>query len=511
MTVMKSIELNDKKDELTRVKLIKILQSGEYSYQPIVIRNAHQLLQDDMEKELDLGIVDYERVKDTRLIHEGNKTTNELLELSEAIRSYKRGDLSNLHPDYVYLDEDVEDDNVRRTNIRNNALMRQKIAKEVLGTEEALYVLYVLYDIKNDVHYPIVNSDLFNLILEWEFIKTEEAFYKTHQVDTYEFYTLYATSRSSALYDKNTPISRLVQQVGTFDKFNLISNQITVDENGIRLGINTKYDEVINNLINIDKLKSFDDKHIILRNNERLNLLSWLNYGLTYVNTDLTFDCAPFKIKLNGPSKNHNSSRIIRQMSEVGNPGYLFVGEDFEKLSDDKSQITYKAPINSEEDTYALPDVKNGDKRRVQFEKGTLSNIRTTEETFIYGAYEDVVEFVKSGDIHKLYSNDKFVKVIVHTLEQNLLLIKIEATAVSNLSKSTYFNHHVREIDRVSYNMGTLVFNDKFIDLNVVNSFTSLTGALWSGSDDNVIPYQWYVSDAEKLKTPVFREYLENI
>lgn len=99
----------------------------------------------------------------------------------------------------------------------------------------------------------------------------------------------------------------------------------------------------------------------------------------------------------------------------------------------------------------------------------------------------------------------------MHTLEQNLLLIKIEATAVSNLSKSTYFNHHVREIDRVSYNMGTLVFNDKFIDLNVVNSFTSLTGALWSGSDDNVIPYQWYVSDAEKLKTPVFREYLENI
>src|SRR5699024_11998294 len=101
----------------------------------------------------------------------------------------------------------------------------------------------------------------------------------------------------------------------------LIIYKIMYDENVFCLGVNTKYDEVINNLINIDKLKSYDDKHIILRNDEKLNLLSWLNYGLTYVNTDLTFDCAPFKIKLNGPSKNHNSSRIIRQMYEVGNQG----------------------------------------------------------------------------------------------------------------------------------------------------------------------------------------------
>ena len=511
MTVMKSIELNDKKDELTRINLIKILQSGEYSYQPIVVRNAHHFLQDDMEKELDLGIVDYERVKDTRLIHEGTKTTDELLELSEAIRSYKRGDLTNLHPDYVYLDEDVDDDDLRRENIRNNALMKQKIAKEVLGTDEALYVLYVLYDIKNDVHYPVVNSELFNLILEWEFIKTEEAFYKTHQTDTFEFYTLYATNKSNALYDKNTPISRLVQQVGTFDRFNVISNQVTVDENGIRLEVNTKYDEIINNLVNIDKLKSFNDKHNVVKHEKNLNLLNWLNYGLTYVNTDLVFNRAPFKIKLNGPSKNRNSSRIIRQMSEVGNPGYLFVGEDFEKLSGEKSEINYNAFLDSEEDTYALPDVKNGDKRRVQFEKGTMGSVKTKKETFIYGAYEDVVEFVKSGDIHKLYSNDAFVKTIVHPLEQNLLLIKIEAVAVSNLNETNYFNHQVHEIDRVSYNMGTLVFNDKFVDLNLVNSFESLTNALWSTSDNSVIPYQWYVSDEAKLKTPVFREYLENI
>lgn len=250
-------------------------------------------------------------------------------------------------------------------------------------------------------------------------------------------------------------------------------------------------------------------------------------------------DAKLFDIALEKPREVKNSSRIIRQMAEVGNPEYVFLdipyNEQFLKEDSQISKPEYN--LNSED----IPVI-------IQENSPEYSE---TKEFEILGYSEDVEAFTKTQAFHNLYNSELYVIAHVRKVFNGLVKLilnvskvtfnstrpKLDSCITDEFIKQMYtrnedvidfINNFIDKKElmnsRTTFNHGKFVFSNGIVDFDNIKNVDIMTIILKTESAtkletiiDNDIDILRYldikatVNSKERLNNGTFRNLLENI
>lgn len=237
-----------------------------------------------------------------------------------------------------------------------------------------------------------------------------------------------------------------------------------------------------------------------------------------------------FDIGLEKPTSKPNTSRIVRQMAEVGNPEYLFIDIKYDEnwLRQDTLQPQYHG-VDKRNNVKVCTDVKNHES----------DNIR------ILGHYEDVKAFTRTKAFHDMYDKERYITTNLTHFKNGMVDLSIYMNTVTfnNLADVTFKTRVASDIKRMNIvknpnyyelnnddnyrvkanvNYGQIVFEDKIVDMNEIKSpFLLYTGVC--GISDISFSYGEYdlslsLDHVSRTKNPkamlehdAFRVMLENI
>lgn len=237
-----------------------------------------------------------------------------------------------------------------------------------------------------------------------------------------------------------------------------------------------------------------------------------------------------FDIGLEKPTSKPNTSRIVRQMAEVGNPEYLFIDIKYDEnwLRQDTLQPQYHG-VDKRNNVKVCTDVKNHES----------DNIR------ILGHYEDVKAFTRTKAFHDMYDKERYITTNLTHFKNGMVALSIYMNTVTfnNLADVTFKTRVASDIKRMNIvknpnyyelnnddnyrvkanvNYGQIVFEDKIVDMNEIKSpFLLYTGVC--GISDISFSYGEYdlslsLDHVSRTKNPkamlehdAFRVMLENI
>lgn len=254
---------------------------------------------------------------------------------------------------------------------------------------------------------------------------------------------------------------------------------------------------------NIHEKLEGNDEH------RNFSILSDLKDILRFTSSDFmkTYKNYPFDIKLMNETVKPNSSKIIRQMAEVGNIRDIFlnINEDFEIDNILRKQENY-----SDFNAFGF----EGDPTRVVInERLDVGGDEYIENhARITGHYLDVQAFVQTPNFHMLYNSKNDVQV---TFKNEINgMVKLDIYERNILKYIDSYNYYNLEYDRHYFNQTHhLIINDceiqnlNDIQLNRIENRLSTTSPMNSKS-----MYRHIAEQPEfKLKFVNFRKYLEQI
>ena len=258
------------------------------------------------------------------------------------------------------------------------------------------------------------------------------------------------------------------------------------------------------------------------------------------------FDSEVFDIALEKPTPVKNTSRIIRQMAEVGNPEYTFLDMD------------YKDSYLKEPSQVLKPVYNEGGKNIPVIIECLSANSESLNEYTIIGHHEDVEAFTKTQAFHDLYNNERYattrlVKMFnglvrlhlsdVTTTFSNTLRGSNDVTLENEFLRTLYKdnkenndvwdlvpqymdnNKHMVNV-KFSFNHGKIVFNNGIVDfenIKDVNMFYTILDVKYdfessfNGFIENYHNILYRMRDfsnkstRDKLDNGTFRNLLENI
>ena len=250
-------------------------------------------------------------------------------------------------------------------------------------------------------------------------------------------------------------------------------------------------------------------------------------------------DAKLFDIALEKPREVKNSSRIIRQMAEVGNPEYVFL------------DIPYNEQFLKEDNQISKPEYNLNSENIPVIIQNNTSDGSETKEFEILGYSEDVEAFTKTQAFHNLYDSELYV--IAHVCKVFNGLVKL----ILNVSKVTFnstrpnldscitddfkrqmYTRNEDVIDfinnfidkkelmnsRTTFNHGKFVFSNGIVDFDNIKNVNIMTIILKTesamnletiiDSEINILRYldiKATVNNKERLNNGTFRNLLENI
>lgn len=237
-----------------------------------------------------------------------------------------------------------------------------------------------------------------------------------------------------------------------------------------------------------------------------------------------------FDIGLEKPTSKPNTSRIVRQMAEVGNPEYLFIDTKYDEnwLRQDTLQPQYHG-VDKRNNIRVCTDVKNHESDSIR----------------ILGHYEDVKAFTRTKAFHDMYNKERYITTNLTHFKNGMVDLSIYMNNVTfnNLADVTFKTRVASDIKRknivknpnyyelnnddnyrvkANVNYGQIVFEDKIVDMNEIKSpFLLYTGVY--GISDISYSYGEYdlslsLDHVSRTKNPkamlehdAFRVMLENI
>lgn len=250
-------------------------------------------------------------------------------------------------------------------------------------------------------------------------------------------------------------------------------------------------------------------------------------------------DAKLFDIALEKPREVKNSSRIIRQMAEVGNPEYVFL------------DIPYNEQFLKEDNQISKPEYNLNSENIPVIIQNNTSDDSETKEFEILGYSEDVEAFTKTQAFHNLYDSELYV--IAHVCKVFNGLVKL----ILNVSKVTFnstrpnldscitddfkrqmYSRNEGLIDSINYfidknelmnsrttfNHGKFVFSNGIVDFDDIRNVDIMTVILKIKNamnletfiDDEIdilryLDIKATVNSKERLNNGTFRNLLENI
>lgn len=450
--------------------------------------------------------------------------------LKADVLPYTREDIDEKYPDFInddilYHFKDIENMNdleylISDEVLNYHTLFRPAIGIKIINTETGNYEIYPHLD-DDDFNNP---SNFIELIDEYQKVSNQH--------------------NGVLVFNKKPIKSVYILSCKSHKRYN---------RNGISYDHYNSYG--INDCIDVYKNCKIDnDTHEIRINEQLYTEHSYIDKFLDDVKNVVSMypdiKISPlgskvFDIALEKPTPVKNTSRIIRQMAEVGNPEYTFLDMD------------YKDSYLKEPSQVLKPVYNEGGKNIPVIIECLSANSENLNEYTIIGHHEDVEAFTKTQAFHDLYNNERYattrlVKMFnglvrlhlsdVTTTFSNTLRgsndIMLEEEFLKTLYKDNkenniwdlvpqYMDNNKYMVDvKFSFNHGKIVFNNGIVDfenIKDVNMFyiifdikddfdTSLDGFV--GNYHNVL---YRISDfankstREKLNNETFRNLLENI
>lgn len=258
----------------------------------------------------------------------------------------------------------------------------------------------------------------------------------------------------------------------------------------IRFKINEHYDQMLNCVLNGDyKIKQFNQ----FSNNTFISDFIKSNNKLV-INSLPMFDFSTLNIKLPNIKLNYNNyaindSRLIKQMALVGDNSYVRLIEYC-----DNHQLNADYTIDEESMLY------QGDKRRIRCI--SFSKINAEVKMTLAATYEDMLDFIESGDIHKLYDDSYNVKVrLVYQGSFVYLTLEISADMfnqdkISQSLNDKKINYFFKCEPSESYNKFNIVFNNGIYNSNHFKNIFSVLNTDANIIDD-IEQYYRFLLDAK--------------
>lgn len=250
-------------------------------------------------------------------------------------------------------------------------------------------------------------------------------------------------------------------------------------------------------------------------------------------------DAKLFDIALEKPREVKNSSRIIRQMAEVGNPEYVFL------------DIPYNEQFLKEDNQISKPEYNLNSENIPVIIQNNTSDDSETKEFEILGYSEDVEAFTKTQAFHNLYNSELYVIAHVRKVFNGLVKLILNVSKVTfnstrpNLDscitddfKRQMYSRNEDLIDftnnfidkdelmnsRTTFNHGKFVFSNGIVDFDNIKNVDIMTIILKTGSATNLetvidseidilryLDIKATVNSKERLNNGTFRNLLENI
>lgn len=250
-------------------------------------------------------------------------------------------------------------------------------------------------------------------------------------------------------------------------------------------------------------------------------------------------DAKLFDIALEKPREVKNSSRIIRQMAEVGNPEYVFL------------DIPYDEQFLKEDSQISKPEYNLNSENIPVIIQNNTSDGSETKEFEILGYSEDVEAFTKTQAFHNLYNSELYVIAHVRKVFNGLVKLILNVSKVTfnstrpNLDscitddfKKQMYSRNEDLIDfinnfidkdelmnsRTTFNHGKFVFSNGIVDFDNIKNVDIMTIILKTESATNLetiidseidvlryLDIKATVNSKERLNNDTFRNLLENI
>lgn len=250
-------------------------------------------------------------------------------------------------------------------------------------------------------------------------------------------------------------------------------------------------------------------------------------------------DAKLFDIALEKPREVKNSSRIIRQMAEVGNPEYVFL------------DIPYNEQFLKEDNQISKPEYNLNSENIPVIIQNNTSDGSETKEFEILGYSEDVEAFTKTQAFHNLYDSELYVIAHVCKVFNGLVKLILNVSKVTfnstrpnldscvtdDFKKQVYscneglidsINYFIDKNElmnsRTTFNHGKFVFSNGIVDFDNIKNVDIMTIILKTesamnletiiDSEINILRYldiKATVNNKERLNNGTFRNLLENI
>lgn len=250
-------------------------------------------------------------------------------------------------------------------------------------------------------------------------------------------------------------------------------------------------------------------------------------------------DAKLFDIALEKPREVKNSSRIIRQMAEVGNPEYVFL------------DIPYNEQFLKEDNQISKPEYNLNSENIPVIIQNNTSDGSETKEFEILGYSEDVEAFTKTQAFHNLYNSELYVIAHVRKVFNGLVKLILNVSKVTfnstrpNLDscitddfKRQMYSRNEDLIDftnnfidkdelmnsRTAFNHGKFVFSNGIVNFDNIKNVDIMTVILKNESATNLetvidseidilryLDIKATVNSKERLNNGTFRNLLENI
>lgn len=250
-------------------------------------------------------------------------------------------------------------------------------------------------------------------------------------------------------------------------------------------------------------------------------------------------DAKLFDIALEKPREVKNSSRIIRQMAEVGNPEYVFL------------DIPYNEQFLKEDNQISKPEYNLNSENIPVIIQNNTSDGSETKEFEILGYSEDVEAFTKTQAFHNLYDSELYVIAHVCKVFNGLVKLILNVSKVTfnstrpnldscitdDFKKQVYscneglidsINYFIDKNElmnsRTTFNHGKFVFSNGIVDFDDIRNVDIMTVILKIKNamnletfiDDEIdilryLDIKATVNSKERLNNGTFRNLLENI
>lgn len=333
----------------------------------------------------------------------------------------------------------------------------------------------------------------------------------------YEVIAMIDHQTSTIYVEKNSYSDVIYQLWATTTPFSSIHSdifddiQMIVTKNHERLKMNNYRLHVgFEDIINMRRLLSLDNQTSEYRINPEsvMNLSPYDMRYLTYEYTrtmlsnegwlydDIYKYYKPYDIELHATEKKPHTSKIVRQMAEVGNIRHIF-NKYVTVLRNSEKEATYQPS-----DDHSI----NGDPSRVYVitKNEPLhsydSDSARSKMTYIYGHYMDVKAFVEQPQFHRLYDMSKEVQMVFTNQINGLVELRIQEFDLNDVS-NRYHYMKVTNGEKFYINQPAYFFTEnKKIPLTDVE--------LQSIEMDSKSSYELAKA---KLGLESFRTYLENL